>query len=210
MKKLVIFDLDGTVIDSKEVYIEVLDRVLRKKGVEKEEFIPLLGLTTEEILEELGIHQRYFSKLRAEINKLLLTSEFIQKIKAVISPELLKEIKHNRKTAIITNSDKVFVEHILRELGLYDLFDHLLCADFHVKSKADRIIFLLGSLKLTAAEAIFIGDIPSDVLAAKSANVTSVAIYNKHSFQFGNFSSIKEVMPDNIISHFDEILELLQ
>ena len=135
MNKLVIFDLDGVLIDSKEIHFNALNLALNEFGPEfvisrDEQDSTFEGLTTKSKLDILTktknlpetLHQ-YVWKLKQAYSSALFTS---------VSPdqELINLFKFIRssgiKIAVASNSIRVTLDTCLKSLGLLDLIDYSL------------------------------------------------------------------------------------
>ncbi|MBD3254009.1 MAG: HAD-IA family hydrolase [Candidatus Lokiarchaeota archaeon] len=101
---------------------------------------------------------------------------------------VLKKIGKDKKLALITNFDfPPQVYSILRETGLFPLFDYIVVsAEIGYKKPDSRIFELaLTSTRLKANEVIFIGDSPEDIEGALSTDITPVLIKRNNKYKNG-------------------------
>ena len=121
MNKLVIFDLDGVLIESRELHYNALNAALEKVGpqyvITKEEHLSVFdGLNTTKKLEllsvEKGLPKKYFNQVWEDKQK--FTFDLIKNIKNDIKLiDIFKNLK-NRNFNIGTFSDPINLESIKR------------------------------------------------------------------------------------------------
>lgn len=171
---LVIFDLDGVLIDSmpnmKKSWKEVAKRLDLKQSFE--EYIKYLGLPFEEILKKIGIKEK---KLIKKIKKIYEANSIknIKKIKFYSGFKyILKYLKKkDYRLSIITSKNKKRTELILGEFK--NFFDTINTPELKIKGKPhpDQIFYAIRKSNSSIKRTFFIGDSIFDKLAAKSAGV---------------------------------------
>lgn len=84
------------------------------------------------------------------------------------------------RLAVASSSGHAWVEGYLRQLGLFEYFEAILCREDVQRIKPDPELFLaaLAELKLHADEALVFEDSPNGVLAARNAGIRVVAVPN--------------------------------
>ncbi|MBH20121.1 MAG: hypothetical protein CL851_06790 [Crocinitomicaceae bacterium] len=170
-KDLVIFDLDGVLIDSKLNMEHAWNKVQKKANVEVkfEEYFKHIGIPFEDILEKIGIETN--SK---NIKKIFMTSSLraIKKIsffKDTIS--ILQTIKDaGKKIAIVTSKDETRTKSMVANLPE---FDFISCPNSFLRGKPcpDHLLYTLAKCNCDPDRAIYIGDMSVDKEAAERANV---------------------------------------
>lgn len=183
--KGVIFDLDGTLVDSKIDFRKMKRRnikLLEASGVEP-------GLLTEEMLnydiEKRAIKdlrtkgvseeeiQRIFQKTAEIMNETEL--EAIKDVKLVNGVvETLEKLKRlGLKIGIITRSCREYTNRILEKFGLDKLIDAVATRNDVLKPKPDpkHPRYLMKILGVKPSETVLIGDHPMDALCAKNVGM---------------------------------------
>lgn len=134
MIKLVIFDLDGTLIDSKDIHFKALnlslEKILGKKyKISKSQHLNIYdGLSTMQKLsllqKEYKFSQKKLSKIAEE--KEINTIKMLNSLK--INENLLSVLKYlkkkNFKLALCTNAKKYFLNYFVNDLGYKKYFDY--------------------------------------------------------------------------------------
>ncbi|MBU4341263.1 MAG: HAD-IA family hydrolase, partial [Candidatus Altiarchaeota archaeon] len=118
--------------------------------------------------------------------------------------EFLQKLKGDgMKLAIATGNERSFLDRTMDYLNLDGLFDLTLCAEDVENSKPapDIVLKAVEFFQVDKGDALFVGDAKSDILAAKGAGVTSVAVLSGVLDKEG----AEELKPDFIV---DDILDI--
>ena len=185
--KAVLFDMDGTIIDSEDVHTRSLQEVVKENiGLEipKEEIEKYIGLSytqkLEKIFKERNVKKDYhkLSKFIRERNVKL--SNLVKKIDS--TEEVIKMIKEKFKIALVTASSKIQAEAMLKSSELKKYFELIITSDEVENNKPHPDCYLLASkkLKVKPKECVVIEDSVTGVEAAKSAGMFCIAVRNKY------------------------------
>lgn len=202
MIKALFFDFDGTISDAREPVKEAIEYALLKSNYENnlKRIDKLMGLKLKEILRELNISKKLFKTIKRDYQKKL--GGLLNKIKLCVSVKPLKEFKKKYILAVVSNNERKFILKSAKKLGIGGIFKEYYCSEnFSTKDIALKKLFKKYNIK--SNEAVYIGDRFTDVIYAKKAGCTSIAISNSYSW-----SSRKELLkekPDFIIKDFYEI-----
>lgn len=184
MKKAVIFDMDGLMIDSERVTYVVYDEVMRKMGYDYSLEFYKLSLGHAKAQEMQLYHEVYGDDFPED--------EFWEKSHEILDAklfanvplkpgiiELLQYLKANHyKTMVATSSERERVDIILKNGGLDSYFDDVICGNEVSNSKPDPEIFLTACKKLNVdtSEAIVLEDSEHGIMAAYNANIDCICI----------------------------------
>lgn len=213
----IIFDLDGTLIDTAPDILRALNYVLEKvecPTLTLADMDKLVGDGAKALIET-GLQNA--EKSLDEIKKQTLLKEFLifysDNIAVSSQPfpglqSCLERLKKDEaKLAVCTNKTENLAVKLLRELELETMFETIVGADtFAVrKPHPDHILGTLKRINGTPSHAVMIGDSKNDILAAKAANIPVIAV------TFGYTPRpVQEFEPDITIDHYDELLPALK
>ncbi|MFA9466013.1 MAG: HAD family hydrolase [Velocimicrobium sp.] len=184
-----IFDLDGTLLNSMDVWEKIDIAFLSKRGLpiphdyvteicarsfqEAAEYtIDLFGLneTVPAIIEEWNIMAAY--EYAHNVRLMPYTLEYLLQLKAL-----------NIKLAVATGLPEELYKPCLINNEIYKLFDFLCSADQVEKGKEHPDIFLFASagLKILPQKCIVFEDVLPAVRSAKQAEMTTYGVFDKYS-----------------------------
>jgi beta-phosphoglucomutase len=214
MFEAVIFDLDGTLADTRQVIVASFQKALSDIGCNvSDEFIERrIGIgaaeTFREILrtskmrfDEAQVASLVEKKVQAEIDM----SSQVKLFEGAIA--LLESVRPKVKLALASMSNRDFVDHMLKAMNIESFFDVVLTADEVDKSKPDPEIFLKCALKLGSSpeKCAVVEDSIFGVKAAKAAKMGCIAVLT------GVYSrgELKKANPDLIVNSLKESERIL-
>ena len=181
-KKLIIFDMDGTLVNSSITIANAINYVRKNLGFKPMDEEHILRLVNDHTINPAQTfyhakafdadHERWFSEYYTKNHE----SELVL-YKGI--KELLIALKEKgKKLAVATNAYRGSTIESLTHLQVYDLFDGIACYDDVLQGKPhpDMLYKLLDELDVTEKEAIFIGDGPRDEMAAKKAKLDYIMV----------------------------------
>jgi HAD superfamily hydrolase (TIGR01509 family) len=168
MIKLIIFDLDGVLVDTKMVHFEALNMSLKKynfKEITLDEHVKIFdGLPTNEKLKILNRKQKLPKKFFSKINKYKqkitysILKKKIKKKKNIL--DIFKYLHRYYKIAIATNAVKPTLKICLKNLGITKYVDYKLSNEDINNPKPNPEIYLRTFLHfgIYPSEALIIED----------------------------------------------------
>ena len=107
----------------------------------------------------------------------------------------------------VTNKASQFTLPILKDLGIADYFEIVICGDMVERKKPDPMSLLQAAEQLeTAPEAsLMLGDSMSDVKAARAANFGIICM----SYGYNHGEDIRDYNPDAVVDSMAEIISLI-
>jgi phosphoglycolate phosphatase len=206
----VVFDLDGTLLDS---YAAIHASVIHVQQTLK---VP--EWTPEETRRRVG---RGLSVLMAEAVGLERTDEAVRLFERhyeMTGPEMTRLLPgadevtktlHERgvKLAIASNKPGIFSRQLLSHLGVLDRFGAVHGPDdgFPPKPAPHMLFMALAKLGVKAADALYVGDMPLDVLTARAAEVPVAAVPTGSATR----EELLAAGPDVVLETLGELMRLL-
>ncbi len=218
-KKVIIFDLDGTLIDSAPDLTLAINHMLNKLNHNKfsEEVIhEWVGNGAKTLVERALSGKREIDKnldkdLASKALEIFLS--FYSKnlaLHTITYPNVIETLNNLKKEGyrlvIVTNKPFDFIEPILKNLKLKNLFEFYLGGDSLSKKKPDPmpLLHVCEKLNVNSQECVMIGDSKNDILAAYSANIQSIGV--TYGYNYGE--DIGKYNPDAIVDNFANIATL--
>ncbi|MBO4558160.1 MAG: HAD family hydrolase [Bacteroidales bacterium] len=183
--KLIIFDFDGTLGDTRANIVLTMQRTLRQMGypVASEEAIAatiglpletgfevlIPGISTEDTLRCAATYREIFEVYREQ-----LKPQPFPHVK-----ETLALLKQQGYTMTVASSRmSVSLNAFIRDMGLADCISYVLGADNVAKAKPDPepVLQTLRDLNTAAAETMVVGDMPVDILMGRNAGCATCGV----------------------------------
>lgn len=207
---LLIFDLDGTLIDSKVDIATSVNLTFRELGIEEKR--------PEEIYSYIGEGVRKLIKATLGEEKEALFDEAIKIFRGYylshlldttsIYPGVNEILQHfrDKDKAISTNKPIEYTTKIIDGLALRRHFKVIVAGNngIRLKPEADMIIKVISELNTRKDKAVMIGDGVNDILAAKAAGIRSCAIGSG----LGNREALLSLNPDYFCDGIEGLKDL--
>lgn len=131
---IVVFDLDGVLIDSREANYQAFARGLEAAGLatpEHDAVVNLIGLSAPEMLRRLGCPEERVEEIYRQVVK----PHYLEHLPDLARPvegaaEVLTELRERgHRLAACTSGDRALQEKALRQLGLWDFLEAMQTPD---------------------------------------------------------------------------------
>lgn len=212
MKKIVFYDLDGTLVDTRADIATAVNHMLVKLGES-----PLPQNTIEQFVGH-GIRHLLRGCLNTDDVK------FIEKGKKAyvdfygkhmldetdLYPDalLMLECMKDKHQAVVTNKPNPFSDNILEALKVSPFFVKIVAGNSTYPSKPDpeAVIQIMKELGVEKQEAVFIGDSAVDVETGQRAGIQTVMLTHG----FGKRDELEKAGADKIVNNFKELLKFTE
>ncbi|MFB4393836.1 MULTISPECIES: HAD family hydrolase [unclassified Pseudomonas] len=199
MKRHLLFDFDGTLVDSAPAILACFSRVLQAHGLQARCAIDasLIGPPLRQTLAVLsGSDDAALLDALGATFKQLYDAEACLETPAYAGCQALLEQLHAQgySLSIATNKRLLPTQRILAALGWQQLFSEVLASDSYperYKDKAGMIAALLEDAGISARSAIYIGDTVADGRAAAANEVEFWPV----AWGYGQFTSEERPLP---------------
>lgn len=214
MIKAILFDLDGTLVDTLPSYLRSYNQALKKQGVnltEREIVKACFGKTEETICKELGIPDKteeFRKTYFAEVKDHFVKGKLFPGV-----PDFLDLVSEKQiKLGIVSFAYTWYVDKMVKAVSLDKYFKVIIGFNDVKKAKPDPEAALLACNKLEVLpeETVVVGDSKSDILMGKNAGCRAILFYPNSYELFYNLDELKESKPDYIVGDFKKLIYLLQ
>jgi HAD superfamily hydrolase (TIGR01509 family) len=210
MIKLIVFDLDGVLVDSVGIHIKTLNEAIME--IAGSEYVPTNeenefhynGLKTSDklklLIKEKGLPSTYHDEIWNKKQSLTL-SQLLRIQKNVIHCNMFEDLKKTGyKIACCSNSIKQSVLIILSNLGILQYFDLILSNEDVKNAKPHPEIYwsAMSFFNVLPEETIIFEDSPQGILSAKRSGSNVVEINSPNEITFEKIiQSIKNIDEKN-------------
>jgi HAD superfamily hydrolase (TIGR01509 family) len=182
--KAVIFDCDGTLVDSMPAHFEAWCEALSlygAGGIFKEDvFFAMGGRPTMDIVVELN--DEYDLKLDPVAVAFAKREAFLKRLSSVTLIDevaaFAESLRGKVPMAIATGGTRMIVEKTLRIVGISDWFDEVVTADDVSEGKPAPEVFLKAAklLEVSPTDCLALDDAPAGIIAAQRAGMQVISV----------------------------------
>jgi pyrophosphatase PpaX len=199
-----LFDLDGTLLDSFSVHLEIFKTTFAQFGIQlsEEEFLKTYSPNWYETYEAFGLRKEdwkaadYFWLKEAE----KITARLFPGVK-----EILLKLDKYFALGLVTSGSKSRVERDIKATGIINFFKTVVTGDDVKipKPSPEGLEIALRNLDKQPDEVIYIGDSSADYEMAKAAGVYFIGVSSE-------FNSLSSNHPDYSIYSLNDLIKLLR
>jgi len=215
LPRLVMFDLDGTLVDSVPDLAAAVDKALLGMGrapAGLEQVRHWVGNGARVLvrralaggIEHEGVSEEDTERALALFMDAYADSHALTEVYPGVVDTLKWLKKQDVELALITNKPERFVAPLLDEMGLGKFFRWIVGGDTLPQQKPDpaALLFVMKAAGVAPGEALFVGDSRNDVLAAKAAGVRSVGL----TYGYNHGRPIAEEQPSLVLDDLRQLL----
>lgn len=205
----ILFDLDGTLVNTNELIIASFEHTLNKyypNQYSREDILPFMGPTLEETFSQ--VDKDRVPELIATYRKFNREhhDEYVKEFETVYETvEALK--KKNYKMGIVTSKIRYMVDMGIEIARLGDFWDVVVAADdvTNAKPHPEPIEKALSVLHSKPEEALMVGDNYHDIEGGRNAGVKTVAV----AWSAKGRDFLESYSPDYVLEKMSDLLEVL-
>ena len=209
MIKAVLFDFDGTLIDTNELifmsYREAFRKVLNRE-IDDEEILKLYGRPLRGSLLEYGEPGEMLYQVYREFNE--TRHDTLAKSFDGVYEGLVEIRRKGYKMGIVTSKRLPLVKRGLELIGISEFFETVITLEDTKRGKPDPEPLILGCERLGVLpeETIYVGDSIFDMEAAKNANCRLCGV----KYTLTDHKKILEYNPDFFVETIKELADYLE
>ncbi|MFB1051321.1 pyrophosphatase PpaX [Paraliobacillus sp. JSM ZJ581] len=206
----ILFDLDGTLIDTNELIITSFKHTLEKhtgKVYEREDILPFIGPPLLESLQQVDPEQAEAMMATYRVHNIENHKKYVAAYPTVI--ETIETLKRNGyQLGIVTTKIRDTAELGLKITGLYDAFDCVIGLDdvTNAKPHPEPIIKALTKLNANPEHALMVGDNYHDIEAGQNAGVKTAGV----AWSIKGETTLAEYQPDYMLKEMKDLLTILE
>ena len=197
MKKYILFDNDGVLVETENWYYEANKKALKQLGLnlqmdEYQEIMSRGGTDCEHAINA-GITTEIIDKKRVQRDNYYQEFLHTKNLEIPNVKKVLKNLSKKYKMAIVTTSRRVDFELIHKNRGISDYMQFVLCVEDYERAKPYPDPYLKGLelLKASAKDTIVVEDSQRGLISAVNANIECVIVKNEftktHDFSKANY-----------------------
>lgn len=212
MYQNILFDLDGTLVNSEEGITKSVSYSLAKFGIKEDpknltcfigpplfsSFSMFYGFSEEKAVEAVSYYREYYSEFGVHMNRVYDGME-----------NLLKKLKAEGKTIILATSKyEYYAKKILEEIGFAKYFDFAAgsLADGARSEKKEVIAHILQTMHIEdLSNTVMIGDRKHDIIGANEIGIDSIGVL----YGFGSKEELSSYGATYIANDMDEIFRII-
>ncbi|MEM4427125.1 MAG: HAD family phosphatase [Zestosphaera sp.] len=204
----VVFDLDGTLVDTVDLHVLTWVEACRELGVEVSEAYVrgLVGLSAEDIAKSLVSDFNKALRLAKLKRKIYLARVNEVKLFPEV-PEVLEELKYvyGLRLAVASSTNLETIVAVLKAKNIMDFFDSFVGSDIVSRGKPEPDMFIeaLDRIGVRPHESFIVGDTEYDIIPANLIGAISVLICRSEC----RSSTVK---PRHIIKDLRELIDLVK
>jgi len=202
--KLLLFDFDGVLVDSLDVYEKTVTDCLQEidqpltRG--REEFLELFEGNFYESLVQKGVDLKKFTDASVHI---LAEIDYAEMRPFDTVRPVLRELAKNHPMVVISSNDTPTIQEALRLYDFNGIFQDILGSDFML-SKKDKILYVIKKYNVTLQDIYYIGDTTGDIKEGKQAGVKTIGVtWGWHSKE-----KMAAAEPDYLFDKPEDLLKL--
>ncbi len=215
-KKLIIFDVDGTIWDSeKDVFLAFNHTLKENAGFEinKEEFQKLAGLSLGNMFERVlpddkkQLSDRYEKKYK---------QYYIDEGHYTDATDLFENVKETVDyfknkgffMAVASSKPKRILDKMVKHFNL-EGFNYVLGTEesnFKHKPDPEIINYIIDNLNVSKEDSVIVGDSKSDILAGKNAGIDTIAV----TYGYDKPENLVKLEPTYVIDEFSKLSEIIE
>jgi len=205
MSEVLIFDYDGVLIDSFDIFMKHFLYSCKKYNAyqikDEQDFLNIFNGNMYENMYKLGLSKKEILRIVLNVKKELIKNQ--KKIDLFDGiKNVLEKLSKNHILIVVTSNDTEVVESYFKTKKI-NVFDEIIGSDKE-PSKIKKIEHIKN--KYSGNSYLYFGDTKGDIIEGKKAGVKTVAV----AWGWHNIEELKEENPDYLIDKPSDILTIIK
>ena len=211
MIKHVCFDLDGTLVDSRDTILKSTKAALDKLGInykiDEDVFTNMIGKHFVDIFQESNIEnvdfEEFISIYKSYYFKFIDSSLLYPRVEEILKVLNEKQIK----VSLLTTKVQEQADKIIDHFSLRSSFDYVMGRRDGLahKPSPESLFYICKELSFDPSDSLMVGDTELDIQCGKNADSKTCGVL----YGYRTKDQIKNEKPDYIISELEELKMLL-
>ena len=204
--KLFLFDFDGVLVESLDIYEKAvglsLTRMNKPLTRGREDFLELFDGNFYESLAKRGVDLKKFMEISGDLLVQIDYKE-MQPVTAMIA--VVAQLQKNNILLVISSNHSKTIQIALEQFKFNGYFQEVLGSDF-LLSKKDKMLYATKKYQIAPEDIYYIGDTTGDIAEGRAAGVKTVGVtWGWHSKE-----KMAQAKPDYLFNQPQELLQLNQ
>ncbi len=171
MYKILIFDVDGVIVKSDELYYQIALKT--NKTVRKNDLKKAISIGGDDLFKSI-FNKRYTDKEVSWFRDMQIEMFSSQEHLYPGIVEIVRELSLKFKLIILSNKPKRCIDGIFSKANIYQYFCEIIGRDsgYAVKPSPEAIEYIISKYQIREDQVLFFGDSRSDAVACKSAGIS--------------------------------------
>lgn len=205
MNKHVIFDFDGTLVDSLPVVVEIANQMVPELKLSKREMAMLREMPAKDIIKYSGIPYwrlpRLLIKGKKVLSKRLRDLELFPGMASV-----LKQLSQDGyKISVVSSNDEDIIRAVLKHEGVEGYMSGVY-GNVGLFSKTRAFKKVIKDQKIKLSNAVYLGDEVRDIESAQKAGLTVISV----TWGYNGERILKSYNPDYLVRRPDQLYKTIQ
>ena len=200
MIKYIVFDFDGTLADTFDVIKTIAMNEYSEYDIDVELF---KSEGAKGMLKLLKLPRWKIPGMILNVTSKLRNSKDIKLFPGIV--DLLNELKDNYKIGIVSSSSREIINNTLKDYNIENLFEFVY-SESSLFGKQTFLKKMCTKHNINPLEVIYVGDEDRDIIAAKKANIKTIAV----TWGFNTKEKLSKENPDYLADSPMHLLEALQ
>lgn len=203
--KHIIFDFDGTLVDSLPVIIEIANEMVPNLEITRQDIAMLREMSAREVIKYSGVP--YWRLLRLMVRGKKILGGRLDELKVFKGvPEMLKELhKQGYVMSVVSSNSEANIRKVLKREGVED-YMAAVYGNVGLFNKSRVFKVVLRKQQAVASDAVYVGDEVRDIEAAKKSGIAIVSV----AWGYNGKKILQKYQPDYLADTPKQLLQIIE